>query len=67
VKAPRELHPFHFLMACHPRLNAEPLHVWLLRGDAIHKSLQNLIPQRCHGKGRLPILNDLKRLGECSL
>jgi hypothetical protein len=23
------------------------------RGDAIHKSLQNLIPQRCHGKGRL--------------
>src|ERR1700704_6396730 len=23
------------------------------RGEAINKSLQNLIPQRCHGKGRL--------------
>ena len=29
VKAPRELHPFHFLMAWHPRLNADPRHVWL--------------------------------------
>jgi hypothetical protein len=26
------------------------------RGDAIHKSLQNLIPQRCHGKGRVPAI-----------
>ena len=29
VKAPRELHPFHFLMAWHPRLNSDPPHVWL--------------------------------------
>jgi hypothetical protein len=29
VKAPHELHPFHFLMAWHPRLNTEPGHVWL--------------------------------------
>jgi len=29
VKAPQELHPFHFLMAWHPRLNTEPGHVWL--------------------------------------
>jgi len=29
VKAPRELHPFYFLMAWHPRLNSDPRHVWL--------------------------------------
>jgi DNA-binding transcriptional LysR family regulator len=29
VKAPPELHPFHFLMAWHPRLNTDPRHVWL--------------------------------------
>jgi DNA-binding transcriptional LysR family regulator len=29
VKAPRELRPFHFLMAWHPRLNTDPRHAWL--------------------------------------
>ena len=29
VKAPEELHPFHFLMAWHPRVNSDPPHVWL--------------------------------------
>ena len=29
VKAPQELHAFHFLMAWHPRLNTDPRHVWL--------------------------------------
>jgi DNA-binding transcriptional LysR family regulator len=29
VKAPHEMHPFHFLMAWHPRLNTDPRHVWL--------------------------------------
>jgi len=29
VKAPPELHAFHFLMAWHPRLNSDPRHVWL--------------------------------------
>ena len=29
VKAPHELHSFHFLMAWHPRLNSDPRHVWL--------------------------------------
>jgi DNA-binding transcriptional LysR family regulator len=29
VKAPQELHSFHFLMAWHPRLNTDPRHVWL--------------------------------------
>jgi DNA-binding transcriptional LysR family regulator len=29
VKAPQELHAFHFLMAWHRRLNADPRHVWL--------------------------------------
>jgi hypothetical protein len=30
VKAPQELHAFHFLMAWHPRLNTDPPHIWLL-------------------------------------
>src|ERR1700724_398096 len=29
VKAPQELHAFHFLMALHPRLNSDPRHVWV--------------------------------------
>src|SRR6202789_3173220 len=29
VKAPPELHAFHFLMAWHPRHNTDPRHVWL--------------------------------------
>jgi DNA-binding transcriptional LysR family regulator len=29
VKAPHELHAFHFLMAWHPRLNTDPRHMWL--------------------------------------
>src|SRR6202041_3171150 len=29
VRAPQELHAFHFLMAWHPRLNTDPRHVWL--------------------------------------
>jgi DNA-binding transcriptional LysR family regulator len=29
VKAPQELHAFHFLMAWHPRQNTAPRHVWL--------------------------------------
>jgi hypothetical protein len=29
VKAPQELHAFHFLMAWHPRLNSDARHVWL--------------------------------------
>jgi DNA-binding transcriptional LysR family regulator len=29
VKAPRELHAFHFLMAWHQRLNTDPRHLWL--------------------------------------
>ena len=29
VKAPQELHAFHFLMAWHPRQNSDPRHVWL--------------------------------------
>jgi DNA-binding transcriptional LysR family regulator len=29
LKAPDELHAFHFLMAWHPRLNTDPRHVWL--------------------------------------
>jgi DNA-binding transcriptional LysR family regulator len=29
VRAPHEMHPFHFLMAWHPRLNTDPRHVWL--------------------------------------
>ena len=29
VKAPQELHVFHFLMAWHPRQNTDPRHVWL--------------------------------------
>jgi DNA-binding transcriptional LysR family regulator len=28
VKAPQELHAFHFLMAWHPRHNTDPRHVW---------------------------------------
>jgi hypothetical protein len=42
VKAPRELHPFHFLMAWHPRLNSDPRHVWLreaLRSTTVHNAV----------------------------
>ena len=42
VKAPHELHLFHFLMAWHPRLNRDPRHVWLREAmrsttDALNK------------------------------
>jgi DNA-binding transcriptional LysR family regulator len=42
VKPPHELHPFHFLMAWHPRLNSDPRHVWLREAmrsttDALNK------------------------------
>jgi hypothetical protein len=42
VKAPHELHPFHFLMAWHPRLNSDPRHAWLREAmrsttDALNK------------------------------
>ena len=39
VKAPQELHGFHFLMAWHPRLNTDPRHLWLrqaMRSIAAH-------------------------------
>src|SRR5258708_16288873 len=36
-----------------PETQHRPASCMAARGDAIHKSLQNLIPQRCHGKGRL--------------
>jgi DNA-binding transcriptional LysR family regulator len=29
VKAPQELHPFHFLMAWHPRVDTDSRHLWL--------------------------------------
>jgi DNA-binding transcriptional LysR family regulator len=29
VRAPKELHPFHFLMAWHPRLQTDPRQMWL--------------------------------------
>jgi hypothetical protein len=29
MKAPQELHAFHFLMAWHPRHNSDQRHVWL--------------------------------------
>ena len=40
VKAPQELHPFHFLMAWHPRLNTDPRHVWLRA--AVRSTTENL-------------------------
>src|ERR1700689_320679 len=40
VKAPPELHAFHFLMAWHPRLNSDPRHVWLR--DAMRSTAENL-------------------------
>ena len=40
VKAPRELHGFHFLMAWHPRLNTDPPHAWLR--DAIRSTTAGL-------------------------
>ena len=39
VKAPQELHAFHFLMAWHPRLNSDPRHLWLR--DAIRSTTAN--------------------------
>ena len=36
VRAPRELHSFHFLMAWHPRHSSDPRHVWLR--EAIQRS-----------------------------
>jgi DNA-binding transcriptional LysR family regulator len=40
VKAPQELHPFHFLMAWHPRLNSDPRHLWLRA--AMRSTTENL-------------------------
>jgi len=40
VKAPEELHPFHFLMAWHPRHNSDPRHVWLRA--AMRSATENL-------------------------
>jgi DNA-binding transcriptional LysR family regulator len=40
VKAPHELHPFHFLMAWHPRLNSDSRHVWLRA--AMRSTTENL-------------------------
>ena len=40
VKAPHELQPFHFLIACHPRLNTDPRHVWLRA--ALRSTTENL-------------------------
>ena len=41
VKAPQELHGFHFLMAWHPRLNTDPRHVWLR--EAIRSTAAGLV------------------------
>jgi DNA-binding transcriptional LysR family regulator len=40
LKAPQEMHGFHFLMAWHPRLNTDPRHVWLR--EAIRSTTANL-------------------------
>jgi hypothetical protein len=40
VKAPQELHPFHFLMAWHPRHNSDPRHLWLRA--AVRSTTENL-------------------------
>jgi DNA-binding transcriptional LysR family regulator len=40
VKVPHELHPFHFLMAWHPRLNTDPRHLWLRA--AMRSTTENL-------------------------
>src|SRR6202023_2507323 len=40
VKAPQELHAFHFLMALHPRLNSDPRHVWVRA--AMRSTIENL-------------------------
>ena len=40
VKAPNELHPFHFLMAWHPRHNTDPRHAWLRA--ALRSTTENL-------------------------
>ena len=39
VKAPKELHGFHFLMAWHPRLTTDPRHAWL------RETLRQVSPQ----------------------
>ena len=40
VRAPQELHPFHFLMAWHPRHNSDPRHLWLRA--AVRSTTENL-------------------------
>jgi DNA-binding transcriptional LysR family regulator len=44
VKAPQELHAFHFLMAWHPRLNSDPRHVWL------REAMRQVFPQEASGQ-----------------
>jgi hypothetical protein len=44
VKAPQELHAFHFLMAWHPRLNTDPHHLWLR--EAVNSSGSQWLSQR---------------------
>jgi DNA-binding transcriptional LysR family regulator len=44
VKAPHELHPFHFLMAWHPRLNTDPRHVWLREAMRSTTAARDAVP-----------------------
>jgi hypothetical protein len=66
VKAPRELHPFHFLMAWHQRLNSDPRNVWLREAmrsttAALHKSMQteSRIPFRSKDLDAVVLMNKL--------
>ena len=43
VKAPRELRPFWFLMAWHPRVDSDPPHMWL------REALRQVSPQAASG------------------
>jgi DNA-binding transcriptional LysR family regulator len=44
VKAPKELRPFYFLMAWHPRLDSDPPHVWL------REAVRQVSPQEASGQ-----------------
>jgi DNA-binding transcriptional LysR family regulator len=46
VKAPPELHAFHFLIAWHPRHNTDPRHVWLR--EAMRSTIADLTAQATH-------------------
>jgi len=58
VKAPQELHAFHFLMAWHPRHNTDPRHVWLSGSQSTEEFLAHQMETIYLSQGHRPLTMD---------